>query len=77
MRLDLLGTLVQSAHSATIVEGHAAGGDGHVTKHQRDGEDHVIWRETVVGSDPRSVSASRSGLLTALRLHGLQQLRCR
>lgn len=43
---DVLGALVQSADSATVVEGHAAGGDGHMTKGQRHGEGHVIWGDT-------------------------------
>lgn len=47
LHMDVLGALVQSAHSPAVVEGHAAGGDGHETKHQRHGEDHVIWRKIV------------------------------
>lgn len=43
----VLGALVQPAHGAAVVEGHAAGGEGHVSKHQGHGEDHVIWRKTV------------------------------
>lgn len=38
----LLGALVESADGATVVEGHVARGDGHVTKHQRHRQDHVI-----------------------------------
>lgn len=38
----LLGALVELADGATVVEGHVARGDGHVTEHQRHRKDHVI-----------------------------------
>lgn len=53
---DLLGALVELAHGSAVVEGHVAGGKGHVTKHQRHRQNHVICEQGETSGQTRLTS---------------------